>query len=284
MYVQAIGRFVVVTLFLFALSVPSLLHAGQQSQEGNEDEITEIMARGVLRIGLYYKDKPPFVMTREDGSLYGIDIDLAHDIGRKLGVDVKFDRTSKTYSELIERVAAGEAFDLVICKMSCTMKRARLVRFTKPYLVFHQGLALNKKFLSAKKVKNDYPIADLKELKFKIGARVSTSYVEYARNLFPKAEIVEGEWEELVEKLLAGKIDGLMRDEFTLMSMVKKRPDIALKLNIYRIKDRKDPIAIAAPAKSSMLQYWLNLYLDNTVPEPMTSDDLIMQYPELWQK
>lgn len=223
-------------------------------------------------------------MTKEDGTLYGIDIDLANGIAEKLGVEVEFDRTSKTYSELIERVAEGQDFDLVICKMSSTMNRARVVRFSRPYLIFHQGLALNKKFLSKNKIKSEYPIAGLQEHQFKVGVREATSYVEYARNLFPEAEIVEGKWEEIVEMLLSGKIDGLMRDEFTLMSMVKKQPDIALKLNIYRIKDRTDPIAIAAPAKNSMLQYWLNLYLENYVPLPMTSDDLIVKYPELWQK
>jgi len=276
--------FLIAILLSFILSSSSCLYADQQSNETSEPDIASILQRGVLRVGLYYEDKPPFVMTKEDGSLYGVDIDLAENIGRELGVAVQFDRTSKTYSELIDRVSAGNDFDIVICKMSSTMGRARMVRFTRPYLVFNQGLALNKKFLSENKIKSDYPIASLREKKFKIGARVATSYVEYSTALFPEAEIVEGEWDEIVEKLLKGEIDGLMRDEFTLMTMIKQKPDIALKLNIYRIKDRTDPIAIAVPAKNSMLQYWLDLYLERYLPSPMTSDDLIRNYPELWQK
>ncbi len=274
----------VVFIISLCISAPSFLHAKTQPQTAIEPDIENILQRGILRIGIYHKDKPPFIMTQKDGSLYGIDIDLANKIGQKLGVDVEFDRTSKSYSELIERVSKGQDFDLVICKMSSTMNRARKVRFSKPYLIFHQGLALNKRFLSANKIKSDYPIAGLREMQFKVGVRVATSYVEYAKNLFPKAEIVEGEWKEIVEKLLIGELDALMRDEYTLMTMVKKNPDIALRLNIYRIKDRKDPIAIAAPVKNSMLQYWLNLYLDSYFPLPMTSDDLIVDYPELWQK
>lgn len=275
-------RHFIAAVFLFFSLFPSLpLNGGQQLLEFEELNISQILQRGVLRVGIYYDDKPPFVMTRENGTLYGIDIDLAKDMGQKMGAKVAFDRTSKTYSELIERVSTGVDFDLVISKMSCTMNRALLVRFSKPYLVFHQGLALNKKFLSTNRIKKENPIASLEGMKFKIGARSATSYVEYAKNLFPKAEIIEGPWEELKEKLLSGKIDGLMRDEFTLLSMAKKTPGIALHINIYRITDKKDPIAIAIPEKNSMLQYWLNLYIDNYHPLPMTSADIISNYPEL---
>lgn len=263
------------------LSLVQQCFASEFSDVSNKD-VSQILQSGVLRVGLYQNDKPPFVMTRADGSLYGLDIIMAEKIAESIGVSVQYDRTSKTYAELIDRVEKGEDFDLVICKMSATMQRALKVRFSKPYLVFHQGLALNKKYISANRIKSDYPIADLKNNEFRVGARTATSYVEYARNLFPKAEIVEGSWDELVEKLLQGEIDGLMRDEFTLMSMLKKNPDIALHLNIYRIKDKKDPIAIALPQTSSFFQYWLNLFLEKNYPEPMAADDLIAMFPELW--
>ncbi|MBI9079480.1 MAG: amino acid ABC transporter substrate-binding protein [Pseudodesulfovibrio sp.] len=267
--------------FLMLVSPPQLLAGTPEKPVQN---LSEIIQRGTLRVGLYYKDKPPFVMTRKDGSLYGLDIELANNIAQQLGTSVSFDRTSKSYSELISRVSTGKDFDVVICKMSSTMKRATKVRFTKPYLVFHQGLALNKKFITTNKIRKESPIADLKGMKFKVGARISTSYVEYARNLFPKAEIIEGGWDDLVEMLLKGEIDGLMRDEFTLMSLIRERPDIALHLNVYRIKDRTDPIAIATPQGDSMLQYWLDLYIAANHQEPLTSDALIAKYPELWQK
>lgn len=245
---------------------------------------SEILKHGVLRVGMYYEDKPPFVMTRADNSLYGVDIDIAKGIAQAMGVDVVFDRTSKTYAELIDRMSTGKDFDIVICKLSQTLNRALMVRFTKPYLVFHQGLALNKKFISKNKLKNNSLIVDLEKMKFKVGARLATSYVEYAQTLFPHAEVVEGEWEDLVEKLLRGEIDGLMRDEYTLMSLVRERPDIALYLNIYRIKDMQDPIAVATAQSNSMLQYWLDMYLAQHYPQPLSADDLIVKYPELWEK
>lgn len=262
-------------------SSPSFLFA---EETGHMRIPSEILEQGVLRVGLYYQDKPPFVMTRADGSLYGIDIDIANGIAQAMGVDVVFDRTSKTYAELTERMSTGEDFDIVICKLSQTLSRALMVRFTKPYLVFHQGLALNKKFISKNKLKNNSLIVDLEKMHFKVGARHATSYVEYAQTLFPHAEVVEGEWEELVEKLLRGDIDGLMRDEYTFMSLVRERPDVALYLNVYRIQDMQDPIAIATAQSNSMLQYWLDMYLSQHYPQPLTADDLIADYPELWEK
>lgn len=270
---------------LFALLLlggsPSFLFA---EETGNMRTPSEILEHGVLRVGMYYQDKPPFVMTKADGSLYGVDIDIANGIAQAMGVEVVFDRTSKTYAELTERMSTGEDFDIVICKLSQTLNRALMVRFTKPYLVFHQSLALNKTFISKNKLTNNSLIVDLEKMKFKVGARQSTSYVEYAQTIFPHAEAVEGEWEELVEKLLRGEIDGLMRDEYTLMSLVRERPDVALYLNVYRIKDMQDPIAIATAQSNSMLQYWLDLYLAQHYPQPMTADDLIATYPELWEK
>lgn len=275
-------------LLLFLITILNTNLYAEEASITNEKKInsgiSEILKRGVIRVGIYSQDKPPFVMTKNDGTLYGLDIDIAKDIAREMGVKVEFDRSSKSYAEMVERVSSGQDFDIVICKLSCTMQRALKARFSAPYLQFYQALALNKKFIARNKIDSKYPITQLKNMNFKIGIRTATSYVEYARSIFPKAEIIEGKWEDLVEKMLKGEIDGVMRDEYTIYRMLRKDPDIALYINIYTMIDRKDPICIAAPFENSMLQYWLNLYVDNNFPNPLNSDYLIKNYPELWKK
>jgi len=241
-------------------------------------DIARILNRGKLIVGLYCSDKPPFVMTNEDGSLHGLDIDIATMVAKEFGVALEYDRTSKSYTELVDNVRDGKV-DMVICKLSRTLKRAMEIRFSDPYLIFCQTLCLNKKFMARNHIPVEFPVDALREKEFLIGVREKTSYVEYAKALFPKAKIVEGKWDELVGKLQQNQIDGLFRDEDTIRRLIQTRPDLAIDVSAYVLTDRKDPICIGIPPQSAQLQMWVNLLLDQKMPTRKTVADLIREYP-----
>jgi polar amino acid transport system substrate-binding protein len=265
-------------------AVPST-HDNNKTAEYPPD-IQRILDRGKIVVGLYFKDKPPFIMTDPKGGLYGLDIDLAGDIAKRLGVDVEFNREAKTYKELHQiaangQTARGNPVDVVISKFSRTYERAKSVRYTQPYLTFRQALIVNKMHVSKNNVE-DYPMDYLRQANVKIGVREKTSYVEYAGELFKNAQIIEGNWEDIVKMVVEGKLTAVIRDEYEIMKLIKRNPELAIKISVYILRDRKDHIAMAVPCKSINLLAWLDMYLE-TRPEALTAKDIIKKYPEAWK-
>lgn len=255
-------------------------------QEEYPPDIQKIIDRGKIIVGLYYKDKPPFIMTNNEGELYGLDITLARDIARRLGVGVEFNRDATSYTQLHQIACYGKTnkenpVDVVISKFSRTYERAKKVRYTQPYLTFRQALIINKVAAAKNKI-DEYPMDFLRTARVKVGVREKTSYVEYAREMFKNADIVEGKWENIVKMVVDGKVTAVIRDEYEIMKLIKKNPELAIKVSVYILKDRKDHIAMAVPCTSTNLLAWLDMYLDSR-QEILNARDIIRIYPEAWK-
>ena len=93
--------------------------------------LSDILQRGVLRVGTT-GDYPPFTkLDRTSGDYAGFDIDLARSLGGALGVRVEFEPTS--WPTLAGDFQAGK-FDVAMGGISITLERAKLGFFTAPYL------------------------------------------------------------------------------------------------------------------------------------------------------
>ena len=114
-----------------------------------------------------------------------------------------------------------------------------------------------------------------------IGVREKTSYVEYARAMFPKARIVEGKWGNLVTQVRQGQLNALLRDEYVLIKLLNQKPELALYTSLYVLKNHKDYIAIALPSSSYNLQAFINIYLESNRIN-MDVNTLIQTYPEVF--
>jgi ABC-type amino acid transport substrate-binding protein len=294
---KKVMHLLIILFFLFATTTmpaaekkkpKEALRSAHETQKTAEypPDIQRIIDRGKIIVGLYYKDKPPFIMTKPTGGLYGLDIELARDIAKRLGVDVEFNREARSYKELHEiatkgKTAQGNPVDVVISKFSRTYERAKSVRYTRPYLTFRQALILNKVYAAQNKIE-DYPMDYLRQAKVKIGVREKTSYVEYAAEMFKNAEIIEGKWEDIVKMVVEGEVTAVIRDEYEIMKLVKRNPELAIKISVYILKDRKDHIAMAVPCDSINLLAWLDMYLTSR-QEVLTARDIIEKYPEAWK-
>jgi cyclohexadienyl dehydratase len=93
--------------------------------------LSDILARGVLRVGTT-GDYPPFThLDKTSGDYSGFDIDLARSLGAALGARVEFTPTS--WPTLAADFQAGK-FDIAMGGISITMERAKLGFFTIPYM------------------------------------------------------------------------------------------------------------------------------------------------------
>lgn len=245
-------------------------------------DIKKIIDKGYLEVAILNEDLPPCVMTKEDGKLYGFDIELAHGIADSLGVEVKFNRSALSFNDMYEMVAHGHV-DMVISKLSHTFKRAQHILYSRPYLNIKQSLLVNRLELISNKVDENNPLKYLDSKDATIGVLDNSSYEDWAKEVFPNANIRKYlTWESIVDDVIDGEITAAFYDDIEVMMIVKKNPDIILNVVIYVLKDRKDSISIGLHNDSIHLRQYVNSYLENF---DINADvnTLMDKYPEVFQ-
>lgn len=239
-------------------------------------DIKRILERKKLVVAILGKDNPPFFSSAGSDRLEGLDVKIAREIAKELGVAVEFDRTAKTFNEVVNRVYHLDA-DIAISKLSRTLSRAKLVRFSSPYLKMRQSLLINRLQL-AQQTKGRTITETIRNLRGEVGVIKSSSYVNFLKQKFPKAKIVElSSWSEIVEAVTSGKILAGYRDELEIKKVVFKQPNIALHVKTIALTDTQDSIAMAFPWDSQQLLAFVNQYLKTMVPE-YTADTILKEY------
>jgi ABC-type amino acid transport substrate-binding protein len=229
---------------------------------------------------MFFEDVPPFFMHNKQKELGGIDILLAEDIAKKLGVPVKFDRSSKTFDAIVDKVAEGEA-DVAISLLSNTLSRATQVRFSNDYAVLRQTLLIDRlqlaqRFPTAETAKQIQTLLNQKDLK--IGVISGTSYVDFVGADYPLAtRVLYDDFPTMMQDLQKGEIFALLYDELEIMNWRNNTPDGGLRFKIVLLNNRKDTIAFAVNRANQDLLAWLNLYLDK-IRSDETLDEILNTY------
>lgn len=246
-------------------------------------DIANIVSTGKLRVAMVADDQIPFFFN-QDGFLVGTDIDLALGIANSLGVKLVINRDAKSFNDLIPLVASGEV-DVVISKLSRTLKRSQQVIFSEPYVTFHQALAFNRVML-ARIADSDYKIKKyIQDFTGNIGVISGSSYVTYARLYFPKSQIVEYDsWDDVIRAVYRGEVLAAYRDEFEIKKILRTNPDLNLSLKLVILKDLQDNIAMAFKWSDVNLRDFVNIYLNGIKNTSKTTDEIFIQFNEVLQK
>jgi polar amino acid transport system substrate-binding protein len=248
-------------------------------------DIQAILDRGKLRVSLLGRDNPPFFLVdaekaAEEQPLVGLDVNIAEALAEELGVEVEFIRAAQTFDEVVDLVYRGDA-DLAISKLSQTLKRARKVRFSQPYLTMRQGLLVNRLQL-AKVANGEQPALAIRNLRGRIAAIEDSSYVNFTKEKFPEAEVVEyPSWDAAIAAVVSGDVVAAYRDELEVKKVALVQPDVALQLQTVALTDTRDAIAIAVPWSSLQLLAFVNQYFQ-TVDMNYTADTLLEKYADLF--
>ena len=234
-------------------------------------DIKAILDRGELIVAMTEGDQPPFYYVGPDGQLAGLDATLARDIASRLGVKVSFNRSSKSFNEVVELVAQGGA-DVAISKLSRTLVRAQMVRFTKPYVTFRHAMLFNRLRLAQHTSEEALPQL-LRGLKGNVGVIGQSSYEGFLSQYFPSATAVPFKsWDEAVAAVFAGKVLAVYRDELEVQKINQSRQDASLTLKTVIYKDMKDYIAMAVAWNRPHLAAWLDIYLDAFATDQRATD------------
>ncbi|MDR1210894.1 MAG: transporter substrate-binding domain-containing protein, partial [Spirochaetaceae bacterium] len=106
--------------------------------------IREILRRGSIIFGMTEADQKPFFYTDEEtGTLIGLDVEIGYEIANRLGVRAVFNRDAASFDGVVLNVA-NKTVDVALSKLSRTLRRGGLVRFTMPYITFRQAVLVNR--------------------------------------------------------------------------------------------------------------------------------------------
>jgi ABC-type amino acid transport substrate-binding protein len=226
------------------------------------EEIRRILERGYIVFGMTSADQKPFFYEDEDsGQLIGLDVELAYEIANRMGVRAVFNREAASFDDVVLKVANKEV-DIALSKLSRTVKRATMVRFTHPYITFRQALLFNRLELAKVSSEDNLP-QFVKRFSGDMAIIKNSSYIGYAEVNFPDAVIKTYDtWGECVDALFAGEVLAVYRDEGEILIVTETRKNAVLLAKTVFISDKQDPIAMAVAHDAPLLEAWLNTFLD----------------------
>ncbi len=108
--------------------------------QAEADALEDVQARGHFAFGLEVGYKP-FEFLDENNQLVGYDIDVAAEIGSRLGVEAR--PTGTNWATVIQTLYDG-GFDLILGGMTATEKRFQRVNFSIPYMDASSGILVMK--------------------------------------------------------------------------------------------------------------------------------------------
>ncbi|AOI95505.1 ABC transporter substrate-binding protein [Burkholderia sp. LA-2-3-30-S1-D2] len=222
-------------------------------------EFARIVTRGTLVVAVLGVDQPPFFMSR-NGALAGVDIDLADELAKKLGVSVQFDRDARTFDDVVQLIATGQA-DVAISKLSRTLPRAQMVRFSTPYINLRRALLINR--VSFAELAKGRPLPEVvRDYRGTIGVVAGSAYAEYVRTDFPAARVrTYPSWPATLDALNTGAVTAVYRDELAIKLVMQDDPTAPIRLRVATFDDLTDALAVGVPVSTPTLLAFVNQFL-----------------------
>jgi ABC-type amino acid transport substrate-binding protein len=273
-----IGRAIFTALALASIAPPVF------SQSDLPPDMERIRASGELRIAMTAEFWPPFFFLNKQNELAGLDVDVATEIARRLGVRVRFVREAKTFDEIVTMVVDRRA-DIAVAYLSDTLDRARSVRFTRTYVQVKPAVLLNRSLAGHARrgpsLKNrlNHPEA-------RIGVTKGSSAEGFAAADYPLAKIISYDsWNDITRDVVAEKLMAGVSDEIDAKSWQTANPHEAIVIETIIRDGPPDTMGIAVHRDDRHLLYWLNHFLAMKESDG-TLADLHSKYIEndLWKK
>lgn len=182
-----------------------------------QDLLDHIKATGTLLIGTE-GTYAPFTYHDENGKLTGFDVDIAKEVGKRLGVEAEFVETA--WDGMIAGLDAGR-FDTVFNEVSITDDRKAKYDFSDPYIVSKAVLIVKE---------NNTDIKKLADLKGKKSAQSLTSNLgKIAKDNGAELVGVDG-FNQAIDLLTSGRVDATINDSLSFLDYKKQKPDAPIKM------------------------------------------------------
>ena len=187
------------------------------------NRIEYIKLRGSINVSTNAEFEP--FEYKEGNEFVGIDLDIAREIARKLGVNININDVS--YSALPLEISRGTC-DFIIAAMSYSEEKAQNMDFSDPYFEANQVIIVSEN----SDIKSG---ADLHNKK--IGVHLGTTGDTYCTSNLKDCEINRyNNGSEAVLDLSNGRIDAVVIDNFPAIKLSEKNPETKI-LDGYLFKE-----------------------------------------------
>jgi polar amino acid transport system substrate-binding protein len=206
-------------ILLAGASVASAQNPADTSQRGStvsnipSDVVKDLAPTGTLRAGINLGNMVLAQTDEKTGEPKGITVDLARELGRRLGVPVelvRFDAAGKTF----EGLKAG-ALDIVF--LAIEPVRAAEVAFTAPYVII-EGVYLVPKDSALKTV------GDVDRAGVRVGVNTGSAYDLFLTRTLKAAQLVRGE--SGIDLFVNDKLDAAAGVKQPLVEYAKTNPAV----------------------------------------------------------
>ncbi|WP_234120301.1 ABC transporter substrate-binding protein [Clostridium hydrogenum] len=139
---------------VLVLCISVLIFSGctQNNSSSSEDSLDKVKKSGTLLVGMH-DDYPPMEFRDEKDNTVGFEVDLANEIGKKLGVKVKL--VSNAWDGIFLALNAKK-FDVIMSTVSITDERKNTMLFSDP-IVYGGNAVYVKEGNNELKSEKDFP-------------------------------------------------------------------------------------------------------------------------------
>lgn len=234
-----LSTLVVLTMWIWGLA-SALFFIRWHSVERPTPPIRQIFPYGMMRVGVDASLPPFAVATRED--LFGLDIDIAKEIGKRLNVPVQF--INMGYDGLYDSLRADQV-DVVISTLIIDPARTAEVRYSEPY--FNAGLLLVSP--------SDTPLTTMrmvseKRLAYEFGSAADSEARRWLRRIPPFTLMPYELPEYALDAVRLGEAEAALIDATSALLYFNQHPD--WNANYVYVKD----ILYAAAVRADRFERW----------------------------
>lgn len=203
-----------VLCFILAALIVLPITAGGSKEQGTDQSLVKVVDKGVFVLGLD-DSFPPMGYRDENNEIVGFDIDLAKEVTKRMGVELKLQPIDWNAKE--QELNTGN-IDCIWNGFTMTAERKKMLNFTEPY-VDNAQVAV---------IRNDSPIKNLADLKGKsvgIQAGSSASDAVYGNEAFAASlkEIIEVKDNlTALMDLEIGGVDAVVLDLFVAVDNIER--------------------------------------------------------------
>jgi polar amino acid transport system substrate-binding protein len=169
-----------------------------------DNSLNRIKKTGYIRIAMS-PGYPPFCFYNAKHQLIGFDVDVAREVGKRLGVEVRL--VDVDWQNIINGLNSGEC-DAILGSMAITEERMKMVDFSVPYYYSRSHVVILK----------DSKIKDLSDIAARtVGVMGGSTFENDARKLKIKNIRLYKTNDQAIAALRKGEIEAVITDEIVAM-------------------------------------------------------------------
>jgi len=214
-----------------------------------DDSLVKLQSKGEVVVGT--SDDWPYSFYPPNSQEWsGLDADIIKYVAKMLKIP-KITVQTVEFSGLIPGLLDGR-FDIVGDSIHWTLARSKVVEFCFPTYYYSEWLAVKKG--NPQKI---HAFADMKGKK--IATLNGTNYAEWLRGVEGVDLVVVKAWQEVIQDLVLGRVDGIIYDQPVLAASFKDHPEWPVELvEDYEPRTFKNPVGYSRYAFRQSDAQWCN--------------------------